>query len=135
VARTVGRWSGQARGYINTIKSDVDKEMRLKELQDMLKQDDQSGIHQIFEETKKDLDNTKSSLVNSLNPDHVAQAEATSNKPVEFVDHDDAADQMDEDFVGKPTKSESQPVAPSNQADAIISASPDIEAEKVTQKS
>lgn len=52
VARTVGRWVGRARAYVNSIKSDIDREIRLQELQDMMKQNEKYHLHDILEDKK-----------------------------------------------------------------------------------
>jgi sec-independent protein translocase protein TatB len=52
VARTVGHWAGKARAYVNSIKSDIDREVRLQELQDMMKQNEKHHLHDILEDKK-----------------------------------------------------------------------------------
>lgn len=52
VARTVGHWVGRARAYVNSIKSDIDREVRLQELQDMMKQNEKYHLHDILEDKK-----------------------------------------------------------------------------------
>lgn len=37
VARSIGRWTGQARGYMRGLKAELDRELRLKELEAELK--------------------------------------------------------------------------------------------------
>lgn len=49
VARNVGRWVGRARIYLNNVKSDIDREMRLQELQEMLKQSERAASYDILE--------------------------------------------------------------------------------------
>lgn len=52
VARTIGHWVGRARAYVNSIKSDIDREIRLQELQDMMKQNEKYHLHDILEDKK-----------------------------------------------------------------------------------
>lgn len=53
VARTAGLWFGKARGFIATVKADVDRELKAEELKDTVKkQAESSGAYDIFEETK-----------------------------------------------------------------------------------
>jgi sec-independent protein translocase protein TatB len=52
VARTIGYWVGRARAYVNSVKSDIDREVRLQELQDMMKQNEKYHLHDILEEKK-----------------------------------------------------------------------------------
>ncbi len=52
VARQLGVWVGRTRAYVSSVKSDIDRELRLQELQDMMKQND---LHDIVEDTKSSL--------------------------------------------------------------------------------
>jgi len=52
VARTVGRWVGKARAYVNSVKSDIDREVRLQELQDLMKQNEKHHLYDIIDEKK-----------------------------------------------------------------------------------
>ncbi len=52
IARQVGVWVGRTRAYINSVKSDIDRELRLQELQALMQKND---VHEIIEETKASL--------------------------------------------------------------------------------
>lgn len=53
VARTAGLWLGRARSVIQTVKADIDRELAAEELKRTLQQQaQQSGIHEIIEETE-----------------------------------------------------------------------------------
>lgn len=52
VARTVGKWVGKARAYVNSVKSDIDREVRLQELQDLMKQNEKHHLYDILEDKK-----------------------------------------------------------------------------------
>ncbi|HKJ76010.1 MAG TPA: Sec-independent protein translocase protein TatB [Gammaproteobacteria bacterium] len=53
VARTAGLWFGKARGFLASVKADVDRELKAEELKDTVKkQAESSGAYDIFEETK-----------------------------------------------------------------------------------
>ncbi len=54
-ARTAGLWIGRIRRMITNVKQDIDRELHLQEVQDAIKQSDQSSLHQFIEETKTDL--------------------------------------------------------------------------------
>lgn len=57
VARTAGLWVGKMRGFVTSVKSDIDQELAASELKKILKeQADASGIHEIIEETKSATD-------------------------------------------------------------------------------
>ncbi len=53
VARTAGLWVGKMRGFVSSVKADIDHELAADELKKILKeQTDSTGIHEILEETK-----------------------------------------------------------------------------------
>ena len=53
LARTAGLWFGKAKGFIATVKADVDRELRTEELKRTMEdQKEKSGMYDIFDETK-----------------------------------------------------------------------------------
>jgi len=52
VARTAGMWIGRTRRFVTTVKQDIDRELRLKELQDSLMKSERDDLHELIEETK-----------------------------------------------------------------------------------
>lgn len=53
VARTAGLWVGKMRGFVASVKTDIDQELKADELKRILKeQTDSSGVHEIIEDTK-----------------------------------------------------------------------------------
>jgi sec-independent protein translocase protein TatB len=52
VARTLGHWVGKGRAFVNSVKTDIDNELRLKQLQDIMQTNERNDLHQILEETK-----------------------------------------------------------------------------------
>lgn len=57
VARTAGLWVGKMRGFVTSVKADIDHELAADELKKILKeQADSTGIHEIIEETKSATD-------------------------------------------------------------------------------
>lgn len=60
LARTAGLWLGKARGFVSSVKADIDRELAAEELKrHLMKQAESTGIHEIIEETKavaKDLE-------------------------------------------------------------------------------
>jgi len=53
VARTAGLWVGKMRGFVSSVKADIDHELAADELKKILKEHaDSTGIHEIIEETK-----------------------------------------------------------------------------------
>jgi len=60
VARTAGLWVGKMRGFVTSVKADIDNELATDELKKILKdQADSAGIHEIIEETKSVADDIK----------------------------------------------------------------------------
>jgi sec-independent protein translocase protein TatB len=74
VARTVGLWVGRMRGFVLSVKSDIDNELRAEELKRVMEQQAKSsGLHEIIEETQESL--------NELNkPDYLVKAQQTPEK-------------------------------------------------------
>gem|GEM_PF-570095 len=81
-ARTAGLWIGRARRFIGSIKQDIDKELHLQEMQDAIKNNDETGLHQFIEETKTGLSDLNKPI--SLDPtkpteDNSASSETNSS--------------------------------------------------------
>lgn len=90
VARTAGLWVGRMRGFVMSVKSDIDKELRAEELKRVMEQQAKSsGLHEIFEETQESLDelNKPDYLVKAQKSEpkvkEEAGSEATDTKPQE----------------------------------------------------
>lgn len=52
VARTAGLWVGRARRFVTTVKQDIDRELRLKELQESLMKSEREDLRELIEQTK-----------------------------------------------------------------------------------
>lgn len=73
VARTAGLWVGRMRGFVLSVKADIDKELRAEELRKIVEEQAKSaGVHEIIEETQE-------SLGEIGKPDYLVKAE----KPVD----------------------------------------------------
>jgi sec-independent protein translocase protein TatB len=56
-------WVGRARRFVRTVKDDIDRELAADELRRVLKeQSDSSGVHEIIEETKSTVNETRDAL-------------------------------------------------------------------------
>ena len=56
VARTAGLWLGKIRGFVTSVKADIDKELQAEELKKILDRQAQStGLHEILDETEQSL--------------------------------------------------------------------------------
>jgi len=69
VARTVGHWVGKGQAFINSVKSDIDHEFRLKQLQESMQNNERSDLHEIIEETKNDIQDNINDMQDSLTDD------------------------------------------------------------------
>ncbi|NOX08624.1 MAG: twin-arginine translocase subunit TatB [Gammaproteobacteria bacterium] len=71
LARTSGLWLGRIRSMVQTVKTDIDRELAAEDLKKTLsKQADSIGIHDIIEETKESFNEIKDSMAgldNTLN--------------------------------------------------------------------
>jgi len=90
VARTAGKWVGKMRGFVSSVKADIDHELAADELKKILKeQSDSSSIHEIIEETKTVTDDIQKQ-------DYVMRA-ITDEPTADNIDDDGSAlDQQQE---------------------------------------
>jgi len=86
VARTAGLWVGKMRGFVTSVKADIDNELATDELKRILRdQADSAGIHEIIEETKSVADDIKEqdfvmrAIVDDV-PDEESDLELDSDK-------------------------------------------------------
>jgi len=62
LARTAGLWLGKAKRMVSSVKMDIEQELKAEELKRILKeQQESSGLHEILEETQKEIHEIKSS--------------------------------------------------------------------------
>ena len=60
VARAAGKWVGRGRRFVNSVKDDIDREIKADELREILnKQKQNNPLHEIVEDTKKDFAQVK----------------------------------------------------------------------------
>lgn len=62
-ARSIGLWVGRAKRIVSTVKNDIDKELRLQELQEQMKLDERNSLHEFIEETKSTVDEVKKPFI------------------------------------------------------------------------
>lgn len=99
VARTVGLWVGRMRGFVMSVKADVDRELRADELKRIMEEQARStGLHEIVEETRESLQESKESLMDAKasldemnKPDYLVKA-----MPQEKDDKDGSEAQADD---------------------------------------
>lgn len=68
LARTIGAWVGRARGFLGSVKADIDRELKAEELKRILEQQAKlaNPLHEIIEETKASLADTSALAEKSL---------------------------------------------------------------------
>ncbi|MGB0219834.1 MAG: Sec-independent protein translocase protein TatB [Sinimarinibacterium flocculans] len=64
VARTVGRWAGQARGYLRNLTAELDREARLSELKQQLDE-----ANRVVREQNRSLNSAIEKTVSELGKD------------------------------------------------------------------
>ena len=68
LARTAGMWLGKGKQMINSVKADIEKEMKAEELKNILeKQEQLNPVHEIMEDTRKTLNDIEKETRSSLN--------------------------------------------------------------------
>jgi sec-independent protein translocase protein TatB len=95
VARTAGLWAGRARRFVASVKSDIEQELKAEELRQIMEQQAKSsGIHEIIEETKEDLEEiSKQEYLVKASPKTppLPTADTSQQKPASGTDHDSKA--------------------------------------------
>ena len=67
LARTAGMWLGRGRRFINSVKDDIDREIKADELKQILeKQKQNNPLHEIIEDTKSGLEEVRSKTEGAL---------------------------------------------------------------------
>ena len=71
VARTVGLWLGRIRGFVTSVKADIDRELKADELKRIMeKQAESTGLHEFVEETERAINNIEQPDYLVRNPDN-----------------------------------------------------------------
>ena len=85
VARTAGLWFGKARGFLVSVKADIEQELRAEELKRILEQQTKNNpLEEIVEETRQvaqDVEKETSGAVSKAQERVEASSEATSKQP------------------------------------------------------
>ncbi len=79
VARKAGRYVAKIKLFVSNVKSDVEREFRTDELQQMLKQQQEelSSLKDIVNETKRDIDlDSVEKSINELEQEDVAEKDS-----------------------------------------------------------
>ena len=85
IARTAGLWVGKMRGFVASVKADIEQELRAEELKRILEQQAKSSpLEEIVEETRqvaRDIEKDTSEAVSKAQERSVASSDATSKQP------------------------------------------------------
>ena len=80
LARKAGMWIGRGRRMVNSIKDDIEKEIKAEELKKVVEAQNASNpLHEIIEDTKSSLDSIKSDTETVLNDADKKLKEADSS--------------------------------------------------------
>jgi len=111
LARTAGLWVGKVRGFINSVKTEIDAELKIEGLKDSVN-DSKNSLHEITEiikDTRSEFQNSINSIKSPDYGDSKTDSEIDSGTsanyqvkaiPDDFDDEDDAQhNEVEEDFV------------------------------------
>jgi len=96
VARTAGLWVGKMRGFVSSVQSDINQELKADELKKiMAEQAESTGVHEILEDVRE----AKESIAEDIReageevqkPDYVLNA-IPDEKPADWDGNDDGSD-------------------------------------------
>jgi len=112
LARTAGLWVGKVRGFINTVKTEIDAELKMDEIKKAVKGGSNTGG---FHEISEIINETRAEFQNSINPNNVRLKKPTNDSsgnseskpeyqvkaiPDDFDDEDDTAhNDVEDDFI------------------------------------
>jgi len=67
LARTAGMWLGRGRRFINSVRDDIDREIKADELREILEKQKQiNPLHEFVDDTKKGLQQIKTDTESAL---------------------------------------------------------------------
>lgn len=119
VARTLGQWVGRAKGYMNTITSELEREVKTDEIRDEVRQ----AREQIEAETRHVHDSARDSVEPAMRPlddeaDAGPQSEDTSTAAQSAPADDSAATSEEEKPASDPYAFDVPPAADDEQGNA-----------------
>lgn len=86
MARTAGLWLGRGQRFLANVKRDVDRELRLQELQELMKFREQQELQKLMEETKNSLTPPASlTTMTAINPTTVPAVHDSQQPPADSV--------------------------------------------------
>lgn len=74
-ARTAGLWFGRIKRFVTSMKDDIDKELRLQELQEQMRQPEVNQVYEFLNETKNTLNQSVTA------PDSSSSSASASSAP------------------------------------------------------
>jgi len=94
VARTAGLWIGKGKGFLASVKQDIDRELKAEELKRILKEQAQiEPLHEILEDTKQKMQQVTKETEAALSPEanKPASESPPQKAPSESADANDKA--------------------------------------------
>jgi len=81
-ARTAGLWIGKAKGFLSSVKQDIDREIKAEELKRILKEQSHiEPLHEILDDTRKAMNEVKDKAETALQPPADESKSGTDSKP------------------------------------------------------
>ena len=105
LARKTGLWVRKIRGFVSSVKEDIDREFATEELKRIVKeQAESSGIHEIIEETRTTLKETENQfilddLADADKPDKSDKPHTPAGKPGQTGSERPAKEQITDQAV------------------------------------
>lgn len=99
VAREAGLWVGRLRGFVTSVKDDIDQELKADELKKIMKQHaDANSIHEIIEDTKEAVEDAKDDFLVNAIPD---EESFDMDEPKAIAEAEKVAAEMHKDTAKK----------------------------------
>lgn len=81
LARTAGMWLGRGRRFINSVKTDIDREIKADELRSIIeKQKEMNPLHEVVEDTQKTFGDIKSQTEAAIDVKNKPAASASKDE-------------------------------------------------------
>ncbi|MFM1892448.1 MAG: twin-arginine translocation system component TatB [Pseudomonadota bacterium] len=93
IARTAGLWLGKGRRFINSVKSDIEQELKADELKRILAEQKRANpMHEIIEDTKRSFDDIKQQTESAVKPGASAPGQPAGSSAADAAKSHDGPD-------------------------------------------
>ncbi len=94
IARTAGLWLGKGRRFINSVKSDIEQELKTEELKRILAEQKRANpMHEIIEDTRHAFDDIKKKTETAVQSGTTKPGGSAGTTPAGAPKSDDGPDQ------------------------------------------